>query len=330
VSDARPRPTAADVVAAAGRIAGVVTHTPLVRSQWLSVVTGADVWLKLDTAQETGSFKLRGAANAIARLKAARPEVTTVMAASAGNHGLGLATAARRLGIRARVHLPRTAPDAKRRKLEALGADLVLAATYDEAEARAQEERAAGATFISAYSDPDVIAGAGTVALEMLEARPDLDTFVVPMGGGGLISGVALVVRDRVPGALVVGAETSASPVWRSALAAGRLVTVEVRETIADGLAGNIELDSVTFDLVRELVDRVVDVDDPAIASAMHDLVVNEHTVAEGAAATAVAALLQPFERLDLSGRRVGVVLSGSNVDRTLLDAITNHQSITR
>jgi len=307
--------TAADVEAAANRIAGVVRRTPLVRSAWLSTVTGADVWLKLETAQETGSFKIRGAANAIARLKASQPALTTVMTASAGNHGLGLATAARRLGIGVRVHLPRTAPQAKRGALRALGADIVEADTYDEAEAHAQAERRAGATFVSAYSDPDIIAGAGTVALEMLADQADLDTFIVPVGGGGLISGVALVVKARVPGARVIASEAAASPVWRQALAAGRPVTVAVRETLADGLAGNMEPDSITFDLVRNLVERVVDLDEAAIASAMHDLMAREQIRAEGAAATAVAALLQPYERLDLEGRRIGVVLSGSNVD---------------
>lgn len=319
----RRRPTAADIVAAAGRINGLVRRTPLVRSAWLSTVTGADVWLKLESAQETGSFKLRGATNAIARLKETQPSVTTVMTASAGNHGLGLAMAARRLGIHVRVHLPKKAPDAKRGALERLGAELVLAETYDEAEASAQTERGAGAAFVSAYSDPDVIAGAGTVATEMLEERPDLDTFVVPMGGGGLISGVALFVRSRVPHALIVGAEANASPVWRHALAAGHPVAVDVQPTLADGLAGNMEPDSITFEIVRDLVDRVVGLDEPAIASAMHDLKVREGITAEGAAATAVAALLQPFERLDLSGRRVGVIISGSNVDAGRLTPIT-------
>jgi threonine dehydratase len=306
------------VDAAAGRIAGLVHRTPFVRSAWLSTVTGAEVWLKLETAQQTGSFKIRGATNAIVRLKAARPDVAEVMTASAGNHGLALATAARRLGIRARVHLPKDAPTAKRGALERLEADLVLAESYDEAEARAGAERRSGAAFISAYSDPDVIAGAGTVALEMIADEPRLDTFVVPIGGGGLISGVALAVRARIPGAVIIGAEANASPVWRHALAAGHPVTVEVQPTLADGLAGNMEPDSITFDIVRDLVDRVVGLDEPAIASAMHGLETHEGIVAEGAAATAVAALLQPFERLALAGRTVGVIVSGGNRDRVV------------
>jgi threonine dehydratase len=315
VTAGRRRPTAADIDKAADRIRGLVRRTPLVRSAWLSTATGADVWLKLETSQETGSFKLRGAMNAIARLKAAQPGVTTVMAASAGNHGLGLATAARRFGLAARIHLPRTAPRAKRDGLARIGADLVEADTYDAAEATAQQERAAGATFVSAYSDPDVIAGAGTVGLEILEDQSDIDTFVVPIGGGGLISGIALAVKARKPDARVIAAEVAASPVWRHALAAGRLVTVEVHETIADGLAGNIEPDSITFEMVRDLVERVIDVEEPAIVSAMRELMAREQIRAEGAAATAVAALLQEREALGLTGRKVAVVLSGSNTD---------------
>ena len=285
------------------------------RSDWLSSLTGADVWLKLETAQETGSFKLRGAMNAVACLGTAQPSVKAVMAASAGNHGLGLAAAARHFGLTARIHLPRTAPRAKREGLAKLGADLVEANTYDDAEVRAQEERAAGATFVSAYSDPDVISGAGTVALEVLADQPDVDTFIVPAGGGGLISGIAIAAGARRPGARIIAAEAAASPVWSHALAAGRLVTVEVRDTVADGLAGNIEPDSITFDIVRDLVERVVDVDEPAIVSAMRDLMAREQIRAEGAAATAVAALLQAEESLDLAGRRVAVILSGSNRD---------------
>ncbi len=309
------RPTAKDVETAAARLGGLVRRTPLVRSDWLSSLTGADVWLKLETAQDTGSFKLRGATNAIARLKADRPSITTVTTASAGNHGLGLATAARRLGIRARVHLPRTAPRIKRDRIAELGAELVEADTYDAAEQRAQAERAAGAPFISAYSDRDVIAGAGTTALEVLEDQPDMDTFIVPIGGGGLISGIALAVKAQRPGARVIAAEAAASPVWRHALAAGRLVTVEVRETVADGLAGNIELDSITFEIVRDLVERVVDVEEPAIASAMRELMSREQIRAEGAAGAAVGAILQERDALGLAGRNVAVILSGSNVD---------------
>ena len=309
-----PRPAIEDVEQAAVRIRRYASRTPLMRSEWLSAVTGAEVWLKLEIVQGTGSFKLRGAANAIARLREARPDVRSVTTASAGNHGLALATAGAAMGVSVRVHLPASAPEAKRGALKRLGAEVIEAPSYDQAEANAQEEIArTGAVFISAYSHSDVIAGAGTAALEMLEDQPSLDTFLVPLGGGGLLSGTAIVARARVPAALVVGAEAEASPVFTGALAAGRPVTVPVAHTVADGLAGNMEPDSQTFAIVRDLVDRVVLVPEPAIVSAMRDIFVRERLIAEGAGATAVGAALHCG--LPLAGRRVGILLTGRNVD---------------
>jgi len=310
-----------DIKAAAERIAGLALRTPLVASPWLSEAAGADVWLKLEIVQRTGSFKIRGAANAVARLCEHDGAVETVVTASAGNHGLALATAAAALGVRVRVHLPSTAPDAKRNAIARTGAEIVEAPTYDDAEARAQEDVArTGACFISAYSHSDVIAGAGTVALEMFHDEPRLDALVVPLGGGGLLSGVAIAARALAPQCTITGAEAEASPVFSGALAAGRPVTVVVRDTLADGLAGNMEPNSQTFDLVRDLVDRVVTVDEARIAQAMRELIRRERLIAEGAGATAVAALLDG--RLDLRGRRVGVILSGRNVDPAIVDQL--------
>jgi threonine dehydratase len=306
--------TLADVQAAANRIRATAWKTPLMPSPWLSDVARASVWLKLETVQATGSYKIRGATNALARLKAARPDVATVITASAGNHGQALALAASALGVRARIYLPKTAPDAKRRAMARLGADIVEVPTYDAAEAQAHDDaRRNGAVYVSPYNDPDVIAGAGTVALEMFDERPELDTLIVPLGGGGLLSGTAIVARARAARSLIVGTEAAASPVFTGALAAGRPVTVEVHDTLADGLAGNMDADSMTFGVVRDLVDRVIAVPEPDIAAAMRDLILKERLVAEGAAATAVAALLGGG--LDLSSRHIGVILSGRNVD---------------
>ena len=213
-----------------------------------------------------------------------------------------------------RVHLPASAPDAKRSVLRRLGAEVIAAPSYDQAEASAQKEIArTGAVFISAYSHSDVIAGAGTAALEMFDDEPSLDMLIVPLGGGGLLAGTAIVARARAPKATVIGAEAEASPVFTAALAAGRPVTVPVAPTVADGLAGNMEQDSQTFGLVRDLVDRVVLVPEPAIVAAMRDLAARERLIAEGAGATAVAAALH--SGLDLTGRRVGILLTGRNVD---------------
>jgi len=313
------RPGLADVAAAARRLGSLAWRTPMVPSPRLSAATGASVWLKLEIVQATGSFKMRGAANALVRLRE-RGFDGLIVTASAGNHGLALSTAAHRLGFRVRVHLPRTAPAAKRQALAGLGAEAIEAASYDEAEARAHEDAARpGCIYLSPYNDADVIAGAGTVALEMFDERADLDALVVPVGGGGLLAGSAIVGRARRGEHLViVGTEAEASPVFTSALAAGGPVTVEVNDTLADGLAGNMDSDSQTFPIVRDLVDRVVKVDEASIARAMRELVLGDRLVAEGAAATAVAAL----DRLDLGGRRVGIVLSGRNVDAPVLERV--------
>jgi threonine dehydratase len=303
-----------DVDAAVSRLRGVVIRTPLIPSPWLSDVTGADVWLKLEALQLTGSFKMRGAYNALAALRERDPAARVVTAASAGNHGLALATAAARLGFSARVHLPKTAPQTKRRGLERAGAEVVEAETYDAAEAAVQADVArSGAAFISAYSHSDVIAGAGTIALEMLADQPALDLILAPVGGGGLISGLAIAARARTPSIEIVGVEAAASPVFTAALAAGRPVAVDVLPTLADGLAGNMEPESQTFGFVRDLVSRVERVDEPAIARAMGELVNRERLIVEGASAVPVAALLAGSDRF--AGRRIGIVLTGRNVD---------------
>jgi threonine dehydratase len=311
-------PTPDDVQAAAARIRGLAWRTPLIRSAALSAATGAEVWLKLEIVQHTGSFKMRGAANALGHLRE-RGFDGVVVTASAGNHGLATATAGRRLGLRVRVHLPRTAPAAKRQALAGLGAEAIEADSYDLAEARAHDDAAKpGHLYLSPYDHPDVIAGAATVAAEMFEDLPDLETLIVPVGGGGLLAGSAIIARARRQPVTVIGTEAAASPVFTSALAAGRPVTVEVAPTLADGLAGNMDPDSRTFPLVRDLVARVVAVGEEAIATAMRDLVLGDRLVAEGAAATAVAAL----PGLGLAGRRVGLILTGRNVDGQVIRRI--------
>ncbi len=188
--------TIGDVEAAAHRLRRVAWHTPLVHSAWLSNALGADVWLKLELVQATGSFKLRGAVNALARLEERQERPTVVVTASAGNHGLAIGWAARHFGIQARVHLPISAPVAKREALARLGVAVVDAPTYDAAEAQAHEDSTlSGATYISPYDDPDVMAGAATVAFEMLADRPSLDTIVAPLGGGGLLAGTAVAAK---------------------------------------------------------------------------------------------------------------------------------------
>lgn len=309
--------TPASIEAAAARLAGHVWRTPVERSPALSARTGADVWLKCECFQATGSFKLRGALNRLLTLDAAAL-ARGVVTASAGNHGLGVAEAAARLGAQATVVVPETASATKvhaLRQYEGRGVELVLAGVdYDAAEAHALEfARTTGRPFVSAYNDPAVIAGGGTTALEALADVPDVDTIVVPAGGGGLISGVGVWAKHTRPGIRVAGAQSDASPALHAALAAGRLVTVPVGDSLADGLAGNIEASSITFPLAQAVVDEVALVSEDEIAAAMRWLAAEHHLLAEGSAATTVAALLGGHIA-DLAGRRAVLLLTGRNV----------------
>ena len=315
-----PIMTRADVEAAARRLR-LARRTPLLPSAWLSERCRCQVWLKVEAVQPGGSFKIRGAEHALAQLKRHQPDVTTVVTASAGNHGVAMSIAAVALGYTLRVHVPHTSPDAKKRALVANGATLIEAEDYDAAEVGARADAAAsGAPYISPYNHPDVIAGAGTAALEMLEDEPGLDAIVVPLGGGGLLAGVALVAVGHSRPVRVIGAEAEASPVFTAALSEGTITPVTVSPTLADGLAGNLEPGSSTFALVRDHVDAVALVAEDSIHTAMRSLVYRERLVAEGAGATAVAALLQGG--LGLEGARVGVLLTGRNVDETVLRRI--------
>lgn len=298
---------------AASRIAPYVTRTPQVRSAWLSSASGADVWLKLETAQITGSFKARGAMHALLALKARAPEVDFVVTASAGNHGQALAWAGAQLGIRVRAHAPAAAADTKKSAMRGYGAELIEADSYDAAENAARDDAArSGAPYVSPYNDDDVIAGQGTIALEMLEDAPEIDTFLIAVGGGGLISGCAIVAKDRKEPLGVIGAEAESSPVFTTALAAGEITTVQVLPTLADALAGNLEPGSRTFPLVSHLVDGIALVAEGSIEAAMRGLHQHHELVTEGSGAVATAALLQG---LGLGGRHVGVIVCGRNID---------------
>jgi threonine dehydratase len=313
------------ILAARRRIAPHIRRTPLLASAWLSALTGADVRLKLESLQRTNSFKLRGAVNASAalveRLGRDAASAATIVTASAGNHGRAMAYAAERLGLRLVVFTPESAPRAKLDYIARHGADLRPAPSYEDAERMAKAFAAGhGAAYISPYSHPDVIAGAATVALEILEDWPEVDTIIASVGGGGLISGIALASRELDGQRLeIVGVECDASPAFHEALAAGRIVEVDVHATLADGLAGNMDPDSITFELVRDHVDRMVLAPERAIGAAVRGLFEEERVIAEGAGATAVAGLL---DGPPLTGRHVAVVVSGSNIDAGVLSKV--------
>lgn len=306
-----PRP--ADIPEAAARLHGKIVRTPLVQSAWLSEATGAQVLLKLENQQREGSFKLRGAFNALMRSGAAR-----AVTASAGNHGRAMALAAKELGVELTVFAPRTAPGAKLDPIRRHGARLELCETYDEAEQRAMAfARDRDLPYISPYNHRDVIAGAGTIGLEIIEDLPQVDWIIAGVGGGGLISGLGLASAYAPPHPDVIGVEAAASPVFTSSLAAGRLVEVDVTPTLADGLAGNAEPGTVTFDLVRDLKIPVSAVSERQIRDAMLGLMQHDGQRVEGAGAVAVAALTAGM--FGVRGFQVAVVLSGGNVDSETL-----------
>jgi threonine dehydratase len=304
-----------------------VLRTPLRRSPWLSAAVAADVYLKLETLQPAFSYKIRGAWNAVLALRE-RGEASAIVTASAGNHGRAIAHAAKAAGFPVTVYVPATAPRVKVDAIRASGADVRESRDYDEAESEAKENgRRTGAIYISPYSHPDVIAGAGTVGLEILEDLPDADTVVVPVGGGGLISGVAIAVHES--GTAVAGVEAEASCPFTQSLAAGRIVAITVRPTLADGLAGNLDPETMTFDIVRRLVAQIAVVSEEQIRAAIRGVALEERLIAEGAAATGVAALLarargapDGIGGLKDPGQRVAVVLTGANIDPAKLRAI--------
>jgi threonine dehydratase len=314
-----------DVRAAAERIRGRVLRAPLRRSEWLSGVTGADVHLKLEVVQPTSSYKIRGAFNAAMRVRERAGDWNDLrlVTASAGNHGRALAYAARALGLPLTVFIAANAPRAKVDAIRAAGAKLREWVDYDEAERQAKLHAAeGGGIFISPYSHPDVIAGAGTIGIELLEDLPAIEAVIVPIGGGGLISGIGIAVKALSPSTRVIGVEVSASSPFTRSLAAGRLVPIDVGPSLADGLIGNLDPDTITLDIVRDVVDEIVVVDEPILRRALAGIVTNEHLVIEGAAAAGPAAILGG--QIDFRGS-VAVILTGANIDRErLVDVLQN------
>ncbi len=308
-----------DIEQARARIRGVVFETPLRTSEWLSSQDAA-VLMKIETVQPTCSYKIRGAFNAAQRLCDDSEETPRLVTASAGNHGRALAYSAAMLNLPLVVFIAAGAPRAKVDAIRGAGADVRECRDYDAAEREAKDYAAAGhGTFISPYSHPDVIAGAGTIGFELFEKEPYLDAVIVPVGGGGLISGIGIALKSLSPSTRVIGVEVAASCPFTKSLEAGRLVTIDVGPSLADGLTGNLDPDTITLDIVREVVDEIVVVDEPDVRSALAGVVTNEHLVIEGAAATGPAAILGG--KLELKGN-VAVILTGANIDTSRLAEI--------
>ena len=309
-----------DVLAARERLRDSIYYSPCPHSQMLSALTGQQVYLKLENLQMTGSFKERGALNRIAKLT---PEQASrgVIAASAGNHAQGVAYHASKRGIRALIVMPQTTPLVKVTATRDFGAEVLLhGANYDEAFAEAMRQcDEQELTFIHPFDDPDVMAGQGTIGLELLEQVPQLEAAVVPIGGGGLIGGVACAIKELRPEVRLVGVQTSRLPSMAAAVEAHHPVTVEPATTIADGIAVR-RAGELTVPVVERYVDEIVTVDEDEIASAILMLLEREKTLAEGAGAAGLAALLQ--HRTSLDGTHTAVLVGGGNIDVTLLSRI--------
>lgn len=309
-------PTVTDVLAAARRVEGLARRTPLERAPSLEEAAGTEVYLKLENQQRTGSFKLRGAVNALAALS---PEARArgVVTASAGNHGAGVAWAARALGVPATVFVPAGAAATKRGRIARFGATLrEVPGGYDEAhhagEAHAMET---GLPFVNAFSDFQVVAGQGTVGLEVFAELPEVRTLVVPAGGGGLVGGIGIVARALGRGVRVVGVQTEATSALHDSLRAGELRSPPVVPTLCEGLSGDVDARSLA--LAQRVVDEVVLVSEAGVRRAVRHLYVEEGIVAEGSAAVVAAALMEG--RVPGPRGPVAAVVSGGNIDAPVL-----------
>jgi threonine dehydratase len=306
-----------DIKCARTAIRDHTSLSPCVRSHSLSARSGCTLYLKMENLQRTGAYKDRGALNAVLGLDDAHRKAG-VVAASAGNHAQGLAFAAQSNGIQATIVMPETAPMSKRRGTEQYGAQVILHGNgYDDAFQRATELAAErGYTFIHAFDDPRVIAGQGTVGLELLEQNADIDVVVVPIGGGGLIAGAAIAVKAAKPKTRIVGVQADSFASMKASVEAGKILAIS-GTTIADGIAVARPGD-LTFPIVQRYVDEIVTVSEEEIANAILILLESEKTVVEGAGAVGVAAVLHS-KVADIAGRQVCCVLTGGNIDTTFL-----------
>ncbi|HCR44768.1 MAG TPA: threonine ammonia-lyase [Ruminococcaceae bacterium] len=305
---------------AAYALKDVVRRTDLIKATFTG--TGSDVYLKPENLQVTGSFKVRGAYNKISRLSD-EEKAKGVIACSAGNHAQGVALAAERSGIKALICIPDAAPISKVAATKSYGADVCLVSgVYDDAYKKACElQKQSGAVFIHPFDDEDVIAGQGTIGLEILDQMPDVEAVIVPVGGGGLISGVAYAVKSLKPQCKVYGVQVSGAPSMVEALKNGKAAPLDSVSTFADGIAvkcpGNL-----TYNICKKYVDKIVTVTDDEAAAAILALIEKQKLVAEGAGAVSVAAAM--FGKVDIKGKKTVCLVSGGNIDVTILSRIIN------
>ena len=315
--------TIADIWQAYKFLKPIIHHTPLSHSRTMSQLTGSEVYLKCEHMQRSGSFKVRGASYTVSKLTEEQYRAG-VIAASAGNHAQGVAIAAAQYHIPCTIVMPENAPLAKIMATESYGAKVVLyGSTYDDAQQRCRElQQENGATFIHAFDDPRIIAGQGTLGLEMLNDLPDADAIVVPIGGGGLISGIAIAARALKPDITIIGVQADGAPSCRASLDTGTPVALPAITTIADGIAVK-RPGQLTFSLIQQLVDDVVLVKDEAIINAVLLLMERCKMMVEGAGAIGLAALLSGV--VNLKGKKVLVPLTGGNIDINLVGRFIEH-----
>lgn len=296
------------------RISEHIKVTPLQHAKALSDLTGASVFLKLENEQITGSFKVRGAFNRLMTLSKEEAE-RGVMTASTGNHGLGVAFAAKQLGINAKVVFPIGASTVKRDKMEQAGVEIIQDVGYEDVEPYARKlAKECGLTYVSPYNDPEIIAGAGTSGLEIVEQQDSIHTVIVPIGGGGLISGIATVIKAKSPETHMIGVQSEVSPEVYESWKAGHWVEAEESDSLAQGLMGGVESDSITLEIINENVDRIVLVSEESILRAMQFLYEQESLLIEGAGAVTTAALMENASEFE--GKKVVLTLSGGNISK--------------
>jgi threonine dehydratase len=323
-----PKVTLKSIMDARKAIAPFVKATALVRSSFLSDLCGGEVFLKLENQQVTGSFKPRGVFNKLLHL-AADERARGVVTASAGNHGQAVAYAAKQLGFSATIVLPAGMPHVKVEGIKKYGAEVVTYGSFfDEAEQKAKElAKSSGRIFISAYNDELVVAGHGTLGLEIVETLPGVQTIIVPVGGGGLIAGVAAAAKAVKPTLRVFGVQSEASPVMHDSLRAGKIVDLQNphAQTIAEGLFGGLEKDAITFDIVKDCVDDVLVVREESIRQAIRLLWDRDQQVVEGSGASCVALMLENMGLVE--GQIVVAIVTGGNIDDSLFRSIVAQEN---
>jgi len=315
------RTTTLDEILKARDIIGkFVKRTPMVRSEYLSELCGAEIHLKMECQQHTSSFKIRGALNKMSQLSPEDKE-RGVVTASSGNHAQAVALASQILGIRATIVVPNEVSKAKLSKIQKYDVEVVLGGGFDEVEAKARKmAKLQGKTYVSPYNDLTVVAGQGTIGIEVVEDLDQFDTVIVPVGGGGLISGIAVAIKSLRPDASVIGVQTPGSRTMYESWLQGRVVKVQEYDTLAEAFLGGVEENSVTLDIITEYIDEILLVQEDTVEEAIRLLWNKENQVVEGAGGTSISPLLENPGQF--AGKAIVAIVSGGNIEDSLFQRI--------